>query len=158
MNTKNITLLFLLLIFSHSTLASSLVLGVGAAEGRDDKHHTVIDLGLEGNELQSFLGLKPYANVFLADETYYVGAGLIKEFELSQRWQLGFGATVGYYDTDEESLELGHDVEFKTKIYIGYAVMQGHKIRVEYGHISNADLGNDNPGMNMALIDWVIDF
>ncbi len=158
MNRKHSLLFLLLLLFNHNSIASSLVLGVGATEDHRNKHHTVIDLGLEANELESFYGLKPYANVFLADETYYVGAGMVKEFALSQRWQVGFGATVGYYDTDKESLELGHDVEFKTKLYLGYEVMQGHHIRVEYGHISNADLGNSNPGMNMALINWAIDF
>ena len=53
----------------------------------------------------------------------------------------------GYYDMGNGK-DLGSFLEFKSQINFGWQLRDKSNLGLSYSHISNADLGNKNPGAN----------
>ncbi len=53
----------------------------------------------------------------------------------------------GYYDMGNGK-DLGSFLEFKSQINFGWQLKDKSNLGLSYSHISNADLGNKNPGAN----------
>ena len=53
----------------------------------------------------------------------------------------------GYYD-EGDGKDLGHNLEFKSQINLGWSVGDNSNFGLSYSHISNASLGDKNPGAN----------
>ena len=68
-------------------------------------------------------------------------------------WNLtpSFGA--GYYD-DGDGKKLGNKVEFRTTLEISYQFENSNRIGISFGHISNANLGNKNPGVEIISLSF----
>ena len=58
-----------------------------------------------------------------------------------------FGA--GYYN-DGDGKKLGHELEFRTTFEISYELKNKNRIGFSFGHISNAKIGDKNPGAEIA--------
>ena len=54
--------------------------------------------------------------------------------------------------------DLGHVIEFKTEIQISYEFSSNSEIAVSYNHISNASLGDKNPGANSYMFNYIKKF
>lgn len=55
-----------------------------------------------------------------------------------------FGA--GLYNDGGSDKDLDYPLEFRSQVESGYEFTNGQRLGVAFGHISNADLGDDNPG------------
>ena len=66
-----------------------------------------------------------------------------------------FGA--GYYD-DGSGLKLGNDVQFRSSIEISYLLKNKNRIGFSFSHISNANLGDKNPGVEIFSISYQIPY
>ena len=53
----------------------------------------------------------------------------------------------GYYH-EGDGKDLGHNLEFKSQINLGWSVGDTSNFGLSYSHISNASLGDKNPGAN----------
>ena len=52
--------------------------------------------------------------------------------------------------------DLGNDAEFYSQLRLEYKLENGAKIGLGIGHISNADIGDHNPGAETAYLNYNI--
>ena len=106
---------------------------------------------------ESFLGtLQPVTGAFItADNAGYIYTG----FQIYNEGPLKFtpSFTPGLY-SEGDGKDLGHVIEFKTEIQISYEFSSNSEIAVSYNHISNASLGDKNPGANSYMFNYIKKF
>ena len=61
-----------------------------------------------------------------------------------------------YYEGDGK--DLGHILEFKSEVQFSYSFSETSKIGLSYNHLSNASLGNKNPGANSYMFNFLKNF
>jgi len=64
---------------------------------------------------------------------------------------------VGYYD-DGDGKKLGNNIEFRTTFEISYELKNNNRVGISFGHISNANLGDKNPGVEVLSLSYQIPF
>ena len=110
-----------------------------------------------GKDKESFLGvLQPVTGLMVTgDNAAYVYTG----FQIYNEGPLKFtpSFTPGLYSKGDGK-DLGHVIEFKTEIQISYEFSSDSEIAVSYNHISNASLGDKNPGANSYMFNYIKKF
>ena len=129
-------------------------------ERRFDK--SIFDIGPEED---NFFFLKPFIGFEnTSDSATYVLAGIYLEDNLGQLFAgkennliftPSFGA--GYYD-DGSGKKLGNDIQFRTSLEISYELINKNRIGFSLSHISNANLGDKNPGVEIIGISYQIPY
>ena len=66
-----------------------------------------------------------------------------------------FGA--GYYD-DGNGKKLGNKIEFRTTFEISYEMQNKNRIGLSFSHISNANISNTNPGVEIISLSYQIPY
>ena len=104
---------------------------------------------------ESFLGtLQPVTGAFItSDNAGYIYTG----FQIPNKsGALTFtpSFTPGLY-SEGDGKDLGHVIEFKTEIQITYELTKKSEFGMSYNHISNASLGDKNPGANSYMINFI---
>ena len=61
-----------------------------------------------------------------------------------------------YYEGNGK--DLGHVLEFKSEVQLSYTTSNKTSIGVSYNHISNASLGDKNPGANSYMFNFIKNF
>ena len=61
-----------------------------------------------------------------------------------------------YHEGDGK--DLGHVLEFKSEVQLSYVVSDKTSFGVSYNHISNASLGDKNPGANSYMFNFLKKF
>ena len=64
-----------------------------------------------------------------------------------------FGA--GYYD-EGSGKKLGNNIEFRTTFEISYQLKNENRIGFSFEHISNANLGDINPGVEIFSLSYQV--
>ena len=129
-------------------------------ENRLDK--TLFDIGPEED---NFFFLKPFYGLeFTSDSASYFIAGIYLEDNVGQLLEgqesniiftPSFGA--GYYD-DGSGKKLGNELEFRTQLEISYILKNNNRIGLSLSHISNANLGDKNPGVEVLSLSYQIPY
>jgi len=124
--------------------------------------NSIFDIG--PNE-DNFFFLKPFVGFeYTSDSASYFLTGIYLEDNLGQLFTSeknkliftpSFGA--GYYD-DGSGLKLGNDVQFRSSIEISYLLKNNNRIGFSFSHISNANLGDKNPGVEIFSISYQIPY
>tara|TARA_B100000674_G_C37657032_1_gene830624 strand:+ start:149 stop:676 length:528 start_codon:yes stop_codon:yes gene_type:complete len=124
--------------------------------------YTLIDIGPDED---NFFFLKPFlAFEYTGDSATYFLTGIYLEDNLGQLLQgnsnkiiftPSFG--VGYYD-DGSGKKLGNDIQFRTGLELSYELQNLNRIGISLSHISNANLGDKNPGVEVINISYQIPF
>ena len=124
--------------------------------------YTLYEIGPESYE---FFNIKPFvgfemtsesasyflSGVYLEDNIGTLFTGNSSNFILTP----SFGA--GWY-CDGDGKKLGHDVEFRTTIEISYQLKNSNRVALSFGHISNAQLGDKNPGVELLSLSYQIPY
>ena len=63
----------------------------------------------------------------------------------------------GIYD-DGNGKKLGNNIEFRTTIEVSYQLKNKNRIGFSLGHISNANLGDKNPGVEIISLSYQIPY
>ena len=71
--------------------------------------------------------------------------------ESNYRLTPSFG--IGYYD-DGNGKKLGNKLEFRTTFELSYQLNNDDRIGFSLGHISNANIGNKNPGVEIISLSY----
>ena len=155
-----------------STLAAC-VLGASAASADDpsflsigagwydfDDNEQALDLRVEYRASAKYLGfIKPWIGVEITSDIAAYGAiGILTDIFFGRRVVVtpSFGA--GLY-ADGDGKDLGHAVEFRSQIEIGYRFDDRSRLSAAFSHISNAGLEEDqNPGANILSLYYHIPF
>lgn len=133
---------------------SYLSLGAGIYDVGDDDD--AADFRLEyrsGHEY--FWHVKPWAGVEFTNEgSIWGGGGLLADIPLSPELFLIPSFGVGLYGQGSSDLDLGHVIEFRSQIELAYQFSNAQRLGIQYGHISNASLDDQNPGTEILGAYW----
>lgn len=138
-----------LFLLSYSAPAQAegnlLSLGVGYYDINDNED--AADFRLEYRWDNPLLWvIEPWAGVeATSDGAIYGLGGLLADIQIGKGFLItpSFGAGL-YHDGDGK--DLGHVVEFRSQLEMGWEFENSHRVGVAGGHISNAGLGDANPG------------
>jgi lipid A 3-O-deacylase len=120
----------------------------------------IIGLQHQNDELfrESFLGtLSPITGGFLTENSaFYVYSGAQAEYDLGA-FTITPSFAPGYYNAGDGK-DLGHALEFKTELQMSLNVSDNTQFGMSYNHISNASLGDKNPGANSYMFNFLKQF
>lgn len=98
--------------------------------------------------------LLPFAGIELTSAAALYGlGGLIAEVRFGG-WNLSPGLAVGAYENGS-GRKLGFPLEFRSQFEVGRELPNRHRIAVSIAHISNADLGRQNPGVEVISLYYL---
>ena len=101
------------------------------------------------------LSLKPFYGAMInGDDGKYFYSGLRKDIVLSDKTYLTPSFAIGYYDQGK-SKDLGYDLEFRSQLEISFKLESMNRIAISINHISNARLGEQNPGVESMVISFI---
>lgn len=123
-------------------------IGAGYYNIVDDDDHAA-DFRLEyrwGDPL--FWQINPYVGVEVNSQgSVWGGFGLFHDFFITDHVYITPSTSVGlYHNSDGDDKDLGHPIEFRSQIELGYQFENYHRVSASFGHISNASLDSHNPG------------
>ena len=170
MSLKKVLILFLFLAFTISSNAEEINkrdlntefnIYTGMFDFSDDgKRSTLIGFQHQNENLNrdTLLGnLSPITGfLFTADSAGYLYTGVQAQYKLGV---LNFtpSFTPGlYYEGDGK--DLGHLLEFKSELQISLDLSKTSELGFSYNHISNASLGDKNPGANSYMFNFFKSF
>ena len=106
----------------------------------------------------SFLGrLSPITGGFLTENNaYYLYTGAQAEYDLGM-FTITPSFAPGYYSSGNGK-DLGHALEFKSEVQMSLNLSDSTEFGMSYNHISNASLGDKNPGANSYMINFLKQF
>ena len=106
----------------------------------------------------TFLGkISPITGFMMtADSASYLYTGVQAEYEIG-KLNLTPSFSPGYY-TSGDGKDLGSPLEFKTEVQLSYDLLPGSKLGYSYNHVSNAGLGDKNPGANSYMFNFMKSF
>ena len=118
-----------------------------------------------GPESYNFFDIKPFAGFeFTSDSATYFLTGIYlddnagtlftgKSSNVLVTPSFGFGI---YANGDGKNL--GNEIEFRTTIEVSYQFKNKNRIGLSFGHISNANLGDKNPGVEVISLSYQIPY
>ena len=120
--------------------------------------NTLIDIGPEQD---NFFYLKPFAGIELtSDSAFYLISGIYLEDNIGDlitgeknNWNFTPSFGIGYYE-DGNGKKLGNKLEFRTTLELSYQLKNDDRIGISLGHISNANIGNKNPGVEIISLSY----
>tara|TARA_Y100000590_G_scaffold352236_1_gene404741 strand:- start:341 stop:841 length:501 start_codon:yes stop_codon:yes gene_type:complete len=107
---------------------------------------------------ESFIGkLHPVTGFFFTvDNAKYIYTGFQTTYDKGS-YKITPSFTPGLYDKGNGK-DLRHVIEFKTEIQITYNITDKSELAFSYNHISNANLGDNNPGANSYMFNYIKKF
>ena len=175
---KKILITILVSLFSPSLFATGYdVFGIGFYDVKFDGSDTnkATDFRYErrfdkslielGPESENFFYLKPFAGIeTTSDSAKYIITGIYLEDNLGTLFvgeenklifTPSFGA--GFYD-DGDGKKLGNNIQFRTTFEVSYQLKNKNRIGLSFGHISNADIADKNPGVEILSFSYQVPF
>ncbi|MEZ5670812.1 MAG: acyloxyacyl hydrolase [Alphaproteobacteria bacterium] len=99
---------------------------------------------------------KPWAGIeATSDGAVYIAGGLLTDIYFGNRIVVTPQAGLGYY-MNGDGFDLGYPLEFRTGVEIGYRFDNRSRLALGFSHISNADLGERNPGTEIVTLTYSI--
>ena len=126
----------------------------------DGKRSNLIGIQHQNEELNrnTFLGnLSPITGAMITgDNAAYFYTGVQAQYKIGN---LNFtpSFTPGLYH-EGDGKDLGHVIEFKSELQFSFDLSDSSLLGFSYNHISNASLGDKNPGANRYMINFLKNF
>ena len=126
----------------------------------DGKKSSIIGFQHQNENLirSSFLGtLSPVTGALItADNAAYFYTGVQAQYKIG-KINLTPSFTPGIYEKGNGK-DLGHLIEFKSEVQLSLNVHEKSQFGMSYNHISNASLGEKNPGANSYMFNFLKTF
>ena len=126
----------------------------------DGKRSTLVGIQHQNESLKkkSFLGtLSPVTGFLITgDSAGYVYTGVQAEYKLGNL-NIVPSFTPGIY-SEGDGKDLGHPLEFKSEVQLSFDLFKNSELGFSYNHISNASLGDKNPGANSYMFNFLKNF
>ena len=112
----------------------------------------------ENLERNTFLGnISPITGGFITENSAaYIYTGFEWNLEMGELTFTPSFAPGLYHKGDGK--DLGHVLEFKSEVQLSYELSKNSKIGISYNHVSNASLGDKNPGANSYMFNFLKNF
>ena len=169
---KKIILILLILFSATRLFAENLIIEdnntnqlnffTGNFDFSDNKQKAIL-IGFqhqdENLKRNTFLGnISPITGGFLTDNSAaYIYTGI--------EWNVDMGSSVTFTPSFAPGLyhegngkDLGHVLEFKSEVQLSYEVSDKTNFGLSYNHVSNASLGDKNPGANSYMFNFLKKF
>ena len=168
MNLKKI-FLFIIIFFTATKLLAveeinrenQMNFFTGNFDFSDDKQKAIL-IGFQHQDenlnRETLLGnVSPVTGGFVTENSAaYVYTGI--------EWNVDMGGMVftpsfapGLYH-EGDGKDLGHVLEFKSEVQLSYASSDNTSFGISYNHVSNASLGDKNPGANSYMFNFLKTF
>ena len=104
---------------------------------------------------KSFLGtISPVTGFMItADSAAYAYTGIQAQYKIG-KLNIIPSFTPGLYG-EGDGKDLGHVIEFKSEIQLSLDIFSNSELGFSYNHISNASLGDKNPGANSYMFNFL---
>ena len=128
----------------------------------DDKQKAIL-VGFqhqnENLERDTFLGnASPITGGFITENSAaYVYTGVEWNYTIGDKLKFTPSFAPGLYH-EGDGKDLGHALEFKTEVQLSYSISENTNLGMSYNHISNASLGDKNPGANSYMFNLLKNF
>ncbi len=111
---------------------------------------------LEYRHDQKFWVFKPFAGAMgtSGGATYYY-AGILMDVYFGKRIVMTPSFAPGYY-AKGSGYDLGHALEFRSQLELAYRFDDRSRLGVSFGHMSNASIGDKNPGTESLMVNYSI--
>ena len=116
-----------------------------------------------GPSSYEFFNIKPFAGIEgTSDSAYFFITGVYLDDNVGSLltgessnfiFTPSFGT--GYYK-DGDGKKLGNSIEFRTTLEISYQLKNNNRIGLSFGHISNANLVANNPGVEIFSLSYQV--
>ena len=170
MTLKKIFLTFFIFIFSSSLIADEINIIEKNTEfniysgifdfSDDGKRSALIGFQHQNENLNrdTFLGnLSPITGFMItADSAGYIYTGVQAQYKVGAL-NIVPSFTPGLYH-EGNGKDLGHLLEFKSEIQLSLDLSKTSELGLSYNHISNASLGDKNPGANSYMFNFLKNF
>ena len=123
---------------------------------------SILDIGPKED---NFFFLKPFFGFeYTSDTASYFLSGIYFEDNIGELFEANkskffftpsFGA--GIYN-DGSGKKLGNDIQFRTSFELSYQLKNANRIGISFSHISNANLGDKNPGVEILSISYHVPY
>ena len=152
---------YFLLLGTSASKAGDFNFAIGNFDYSDKgKRATMLDLtyGFSENKTSSFLGeIVPVFGAFVtADSAAMLYSGAKIDYKFGSL-VISPSFTPGIYSKGDGK-DLGHTIEFKSQINVGFNIGSDTNFSVGYSHVSNASLGDKNPGANSYSFNFLTRF
>lgn len=105
-----------------------------------------VDFRLEYRHGDDFLWLKPWGGVEVtSDGSVWGGIGVLMDITFFDSVVLTGSIAPGLW-SEGNGKDLGHVVEIRSQVELGYQFENRSRLSVAFSHISNAELDDTNPG------------
>jgi len=95
---------------------------------------------------------KPVVGVeVVSDGGFYAHAGVMTDIFLNRKIVLTPSFNMGYWK-DGSTLKLGYELEFRSQLELAYRFEDRSRLGISLHHISNANLGDKNPGTEAVAV------
>ncbi len=126
----------------------------------DGKKSTLLGLQHQNENLNrdTFLGnLSPITGgLITADSATYVYTGVQAQYKIGTL-NITPSFTPGLYH-EGDGKDLGHLIEFKSEVQLSLDLTKTSEFGFSYNHLSNASLGEKNPGANSYMFNFLKSF
>ena len=165
MNLKKLILFFVIFLTTTKLVASEdnnqLNFFIGNFDFSDHKQAAVLFGFQHQNEdlnRDTLIGnISPITGGFVTENS---AAYIYTGFE----WNIDMGSLTftpsfapGLYH-EGDGKDLGHVIEFKSEVQFSYEISKNSKIGFSYNHLSNASIGDKNPGANSYIFNFLQNF
>ena len=169
MKLKKFLIIFLSFLISSSALAGELKQSnntefsvfTGMFDFSDDgKKSTLIGIQHQNEDLNrdTFFGnLSPITGIIItADNASYFYTGVEANYKIGAL-NITPSFAPGYYN-EGDGKDLGHALEFKSEVQLSLDMPKNSQFGFSYNHLSNASLGDKNPGANSYMFNFLKSF
>ena len=126
----------------------------------DGKRSSLFGIQHQNEDLNrnTFLGnLSPITGALItSDNASYFYTGIQAHYKIGSL-NLTPSFTPGYYH-EGDGKDLGHALEFKSEVQLSLELPKESQLGFSYNHISNASLGDKNPGANSYMFNFFKSF
>ena len=107
----------------------------------------------------TFVGnVSPITGGFITENSAaYVYTGVAWNIDVSEKIKFTPSFAPGLYH-EGNGKDLGHVLEFKSEVQFSYATSDKSRFGASYNHVSNASLGDKNPGANSYMFNFIKKF
>lgn len=126
-------------------------MAVGVGEYDIFHNDQAADVSLEYRARRLWILRPKLGAEFTSDGAFYGYGGLHFDVPLGQKFIFSFGSAVGYY-AKGGGKDLGSEIEFKSVVEFDYQFSNGPRLGLQLSHLSNAGIGDKNPGTEVLSL------